>query len=119
MALGAFFLLHALSNRSAYWVSRIFSFITACLSAIGIGLTGRQVWLEHLPPSEVPSCTASLERLFDMYPIFEALRQVLTTAGECGVVLMRIFGLSLAQWSLVIFEILFLISLYQWRKANP
>ena len=118
MALGLIFLLHAFSGRAPHWLSKCFAFLTGLVAAMGIGLAGRQVWLEHLPPGEVPSCTASIDRLMDMYPLLEVLKQVLATAGECGEVMMRIFGLSLAQWSLVIFEFLFLISLYQWRQAS-
>src|SRR5437868_3843727 len=43
----------------------IFSFI---VSSLGIVLAGRQVWLQHLPPSTNANCEASLEYMLKVLP---------------------------------------------------
>jgi disulfide bond formation protein DsbB len=77
-------------------------------SALGILLAGRQVWLQSLPPDQIPPCTAGFERLLAFHSIPETLQIVISSSGECGVVDYRIFGFSLALWSLAIFILLIL-----------
>lgn len=49
----------------------------------------------------VPSCTAGLDRLLEVYPLMEVLKTILTSAGECSMVTFTIMGLSLAEASLI------------------
>jgi disulfide bond formation protein DsbB len=116
--LALFFCLWSIPRNTPFWVSRSLSVLVALISVVGIGLAGRQIWLEHLPPGDAPLCSASLERLFDIYPLLEVFRRILTTSGECARVMLRIVGLSLAEWSLVLYEVILLLSLYQWRNAE-
>lgn len=116
--LALFFCIWAIPRNMPLWLSRSFAFLTAAISILGIGLAARQIWLEHLPPGEAPLCSASLNRLLEVYPVLEVLRRILTTSGECARVMLRIVGLSLAEWSLVLFEVILLLSLYQWRKSG-
>ena len=108
----------AIPRNMPCWLSRGFALIIGLISLAGMGLAGRQIWLEHLPPGDAPLCSASLERLFEIYPIMEVFRRILTTSGECARVMLRIVGLSLAEWSLVLFEVIALLSLYQWKNTN-
>jgi len=75
-------------------------------SALGGLLAGRQVWLQHLPPDQVPNCTAGIERLLMYYSPLETLKMVILTSGECGTVDFRVLGLSLAVWSFILFLML-------------
>jgi disulfide bond formation protein DsbB len=112
------FCLWSIPRNTSFWVSRTLSVLVALIAIVGMGLAGRQIWLEHLPPGDAPLCSASLERLLDIYPVLEVFRRILTTSGECARVMMRIVGLSLAEWSLVLYEVILLLSLYQWRNAE-
>ena len=118
LLLALFFCLWSIPRSTPFWVSRSLSVLIALICIVGMGLAGRQIWLEHLPPGDAPLCSASLERLLDIYPVLEVFRRILTTSGECARVMLRIVGLSLAEWSLVLFEVLLLLSLYQWRNAE-
>lgn len=84
-------------------------FITSTLSGL---IAARHVWLQHLPTDQIPACTAGLERLFKIYPFFTALKTVLTSSGECGIVEGTFLGLSLASASLVLFIYLTFLSVF-------
>jgi disulfide bond formation protein DsbB len=118
LLLALFFCFCAIPRTMPLWLSRSLSAIIGIIAILGIGIAGRQIWLEHLPPGEAPLCSASLDRLLEIYPILEVFRRILTTSGECARVMLRIVGLSLAEWSLVLFEVILLLSLYQWKTAE-
>jgi disulfide bond formation protein DsbB len=71
------------------------------LNGMGILFASRQLWLQHLPPEQMPACTAGLELLLTHHSILETLGIVIADSGECGLVDFKIFGLPLAAWSLV------------------
>jgi protein dithiol:quinone oxidoreductase len=75
-------------------------FVTA---AIGAGIAGRQVWLQHLPADQVPECGPGLDFLMEMYPLTETIRTVLRGSGDCAKVDWTLLELSIAEWSLMSF----------------
>jgi protein dithiol:quinone oxidoreductase len=72
-------------------------------AAIGAGIAGRQVWLQHLPADQVPECGPGLDFLMEMYPLTETIRTVLRGSGDCAKVDWTLLGLSIAEWSLISF----------------
>ncbi len=76
----------------------------AGLSAIGGAATaGRQVWLQHLPPDQVPACGPSLEYMLETFPIGQTLRTMITGDGNCAEVVWTFMGFSMPEWSLLCF----------------
>ncbi len=79
-----------------------------CLAATGFSIggaifAGRQVWLQHLPADQVPACGPSLEYMFDVLPFSEALRTLMMGDGNCAEVQWTFIGLSMPEWSLLMF----------------
>jgi disulfide bond formation protein DsbB len=72
---------------------------------IGGAIAGRQVWLQHLPPEEVPECGPGLDYMLDTFPLGQALKMILSGSGECAKVDWSFLGLSIAEWSLIWFVI--------------
>lgn len=87
--------------------SRLGARITAVLAGLsalaGIGLAGRHVWLQHLPPDQVPQCGPGLEYLLDVFPWQEAIGKVLRGSGECAEVSWTFLTLSIPEWTLIAF----------------
>lgn len=85
------------------------------LSLIGIlwsvGVAGRHVWLQNLPPSEVPACGPGLDYWMDTLPIATVFKEVFTGSGECAVIDWTFLGFSLPQLSLAFFSVLAIIVL--------
>lgn len=84
-------------------------------SALGAGVAGRQVWLQHLPEDQVPACGPSLEYLFDALPFSEAFTTLMMGDGNCAEVVWTFLGMSMPTWSLVWFVLLGLAALISLR----
>jgi disulfide bond formation protein DsbB len=87
------------------------SILAALAAAAGAGIAGRHVWLQNLPPDQVPACGPTLEYLMDMLPFTEVIRTVLRGDGNCAVIDWSLLGLSLPGWSLAGFVALALYAL--------
>ncbi|MGC3873195.1 disulfide bond formation protein B [Halomonas sp. GXIMD04776] len=83
------------------------------LAAAGAGaaVAGRHVWLQSLPPSEVPSCGPGLDYMMEVLPLWDVLSRVLSGSGECAEIDGLWWGLTLPQWTLLGFVGLALIPL--------
>jgi len=94
-----------------YILKSIYSIFTAILGVVGILLSSRQIWLQHLPLHQIPDCTAGFNKLFEVYPFFEALKKLFESSGECAEVNFTMLGISLAEWSLGSFILITLLCL--------
>jgi disulfide bond formation protein DsbB len=71
--------------------------------AAGGGFAYRQIWLQGLPPEQVPACGPSLEYMFENLPMSEAFSTLLMGDGNCAEVVWTMFGMSMPTWSLIAF----------------
>jgi protein dithiol:quinone oxidoreductase len=94
--------LHGPRRRGAF----VYSTIAFVFAALGASVAARQVWLQHLPASQVPACGPGLEYMLERFPLSEVLGKVLAGTGECAEVGWTFLGLSIAGWSLVWFVLL-------------
>ena len=95
----------------------------ALLGALSIlcsaGVAARHVWLQNLPPDQVPSCGPGLDYWLETLPLKSVFDQVLKGSGECAVVDWSLFGLSLPVWSLAFFSVLAIVSIWQIFRKYP
>lgn len=77
------------------WGARVYGVLIAMTSATTVGVAARHVWIQHLPPDQVPSCGASLNYLMEIFPLTDVIRTVLTGSGECAKVTWTFLGLSM------------------------
>lgn len=83
------------------------------LAGAGAASAGRQIWLQSIPPEQLPSCLPSLEYMMEALPFQEIIRQVLHGTADCAEVNWTLFGMSIPEWSLLAFVVMILLSLYQ------
>ncbi len=89
------------------------------IASIGIMTSARQVWLQLLPADQQRTCGASLDYMLAHFPWHQILLNLLNGSGDCAKVVMRIMGLSMAQWSLGFFSIFLIIGLlFVLHKVN-
>ena len=100
---GAFFLLGALWAPVRFRLQALVAWGAGLCALLGAGIAGRHVWLQSLPPSEVPACGPGLSFLMDAFPLKEAVAFVLAGSGECAAVEGRFLGLSMPGWTLALF----------------
>ena len=99
----------------------IYKLLIVISSITGAAIAGRQIWLQHLPPELVPECGPGLDYMFNVFPFREALKMIFTGSGECAEVKWRFIGLSIAEWSLIMFIGIFIatiLSIYTSRYKN-
>ena len=75
-------------------------------AGIGAAIAARHVWLQHLPPDQVPECGPGLSFTMKKFPLFEALEKILAGSGQCAEATWKFLGLTIAGWSLVWFVLL-------------
>lgn len=67
----------------------------------GAGIAGRHVWLQNLPPDQVPECGMGLDYMIESMPFTEVLAQVFQGSGECATIDWTFLGLSMPVWTLI------------------
>lgn len=73
------------------------------LASTGLAIASRQLWLQYIAPPQKVSCSASLQHLLDIHPVFDALKISLMGTSDCATIDFTILGLSIAAWSFAIF----------------
>ena len=98
---------------------RIYAVLVGLSALGGAGVAARQVWLQHLPPDQVPACGPSLEFMLQTLPFGQVLMRLFKGDGNCAVVDWRLLGMSMAAWSLLWFLLLATAGLVLfWRSAK-
>ena len=100
IGMGVFFLVSGIHDSSGRG-SRIYAALIGLISAAGAVVAGRHVWLQHLPPDEVPTCGPGFNYIIDSFPLGEALSMIFRGSGECADVDWIFFGLSMPAWTLI------------------
>lgn len=89
------------------WAKKWYGAIISILSLTGFGLAARQTWIQLAPGSSQRSCLPGLSYLFQHMSWGQALKTALHGSTECGSVHWSFMGMSLANWSMLGFLIIF------------
>jgi disulfide bond formation protein DsbB len=104
--IGAIALLAALHNPNGIG-RRVYGLLVSLAAMGGLASAGRQVWMQHLPPEQVPACGPSLEYMLETFPVSETLKMLVTGDGNCAEIDWLFLGLSMGEWSLLWFAAFF------------
>lgn len=114
---GLFFLLALLHNPGATG-QRIYAALAGVGAAGGGAVAARHIWLQGLPPEEVPACGPALDYMMDVFPFLEVLDMVLTGSGECAKIDWLFLGISLPAWALLVCIGLTAVALFQLLRRH-
>ena len=92
-------------------LNRVFAFLISVFSLMGLYVAARHAWLQSLPAELVPECGPDLEFMLQAFPIMETIKTVLSGSGECADVQWSWLGLSMPEWMIVVFMIMFIIGI--------
>jgi disulfide bond formation protein DsbB len=87
----------------------VYGSLLAMLSLAGGGVAAWQVYLQHLPPGQVPECGPGLDYMLEAMPLTKILPMIFKGSGECAEVTWTFLDLSIAQWALGWFVLFFLV----------
>jgi disulfide bond formation protein DsbB len=100
IAVGGVFLLAFLHGPGVVGL-RVYGVLAALAGLLGVSVAGRHVWLQNLPPDQVPACGPGLDFMLDTFGIGEVVGMVLSGSGECADVAWSFLGLSMPAWVLI------------------
>jgi disulfide bond formation protein DsbB len=101
MALTVTFVLAALVPDGWRALRRVAAVLIGLVAAAGAGVAIRHLYIQSLPPGTVPSCGASLDYMWEVFPVMQVLRKVLTGSGECAKIDWTFLGLAMPAWVLI------------------
>lgn len=115
---GGLVALLAFLHNPAGWGRRVYGLLCAASAIAGGAVAARHVWLQHLPPDQVPACGPSLEYMLETLPFRDTLSMVLMGDGNCAETHWTLLGFSIPEQTLMLFVVIALVSLWQaLRKA--
>ncbi|MDW3094410.1 MAG: disulfide bond formation protein B [Gammaproteobacteria bacterium] len=77
----------------------------------GVGVAARHIWLQGLPPEEVPECGPDLTYMLEVFPLGDVIKRIFTGSGECAEVSWTFLGMTIPQQTLLLFIVLIIIVL--------
>ncbi len=116
LAAGAVFVVAALHGAGVLG-QRVYAVLAGLPLLAGIGISGRHVWLQHLPADRVPACGPDLGYILGNFPLSQALDLVLRGSGSCAELQWSFLGLSIPEWTLALFVGLTALAL--WLLIRP
>lgn len=111
MGMGMLFLIGGIHDPSG-WGGRSYAMLVSLFGVLGAALAARHIYLQNLPPDQVPECGPGLSYLMDTLPMTEVLAKVLSGSGECAEIAWRFLGLSMPWWTLIWY-----VGLIAWAMA--
>jgi disulfide bond formation protein DsbB len=111
IALGIVFIVAALHNpvgRGRF----VYALLILLAAGAGVAVAGRHVWLQNLPPDQVPSCGPGFDYIVDAFPLADALKMIFTGSGECASIDWQLLGLSMPAWVLIAVAIIGVFGLW-------
>jgi disulfide bond formation protein DsbB len=100
IAMGVVFLIAALHNPGRPG-RRIYAAAIVAAGLAGSGVAARHIWLQNLPPDQVPACGPGLDFMLDTFPLADVFAMVFTGSGECAEISWVFLGLSMPAWVLI------------------
>jgi disulfide bond formation protein DsbB len=83
--------------------NRIYAVLISLAGLTGAAISSRHIWLQNLPPGQVPECGPGLDYMLEVFPLTDTLKMAFTGSGECAEVSWSLFGLSMPAWALLNF----------------
>lgn len=114
LMLGAFVHNPARRGAIAYAVANVLA------TGAGAAVAVRHLWIQNLPPEQVPLCGPGLGYMLETMPLGAALLKVLHGSGECADKSWQFLGLTMPGWTLICFVGLALWGVFAvWLQRKP
>ena len=98
---------------------RVYGAMVVVAAVAGTAVAGRHVWLQSLPPDQVPECGPGLEYMLGAFPLNQVFEMVLRGSGECAEVQWTFLSLSIPEWTLLAFIAFALFGLWLIATRPP
>lgn len=119
VGLGVTLLLAAAVPQRWRIVGNLSALLIALVGLAGMGVSARHLYIQSQPEGTVAACGASLNYMWEVFPLTDVLSKVLTGSGECARITWTMFGLSMPGWVLISVLVLTAVGvLATWRPKR-
>jgi disulfide bond formation protein DsbB len=80
---------------------RIYAALISLLALSGVVVASRHIWIQHLPPDQVPACGPGLDYMLETMPMSNVLKELMHGSGECAAHGWTFLTLGIPEWSLL------------------
>jgi disulfide bond formation protein DsbB len=80
---------------------RIYAALITLLSLSGAAVAARHIWIQNLPPEQVPACGPGLDYMLETMPMSNVLKELMHGSGECAAHGWTFLTLGIPEWSLL------------------
>lgn len=94
----------------------IYPLLTALAALVGGGFSIRQLYLQNLPPEQVPACGPDMTYMLENFPLADVIAAMTRGTGSCAEVVWQ-FGLTIPGWALVGFICIIALAVIQLRAG--
>jgi len=105
LGVGLIALVGAFHNRRAW----VYGVLVMLVALAGGGVAARQTWLQFYPPQTM-GCGPGLEFMLENFPLTELLPKLFRGEGDCSAVDWTFLGLSIANWGLITFSLIVIVT---------
>ena len=102
----------ALIHNSQGFMRWIYTGLSSIFSLIGVSVAARHIWLQNLPPDQVPECGPDLAYMMQVLPLADVIKRVFTGSGQCAEVSWTFLGLTIPEQTLLLFMLLLVMTLF-------
>ena len=102
----------ALMHNSSGIMLWMYTGLGSLFAGLGIAVSARHIWLQGLPPDQVPECGPDLSYMLDVFPLAEVIKKVLSGSGQCAEVSWTFLGLTIPQQTLLLFILLLVMIIF-------
>lgn len=115
---GIVFLIAGIHNPGRKGIN-CYAILGAVTALCGAAISIRHIWIQHLPPAEVPDCGPGLAYVFQYFPLLDTIKLMLNGTGDCAKIDWTLLGFSMPVWTLLAFLMLASLSLLQiWNQED-
>ncbi len=80
---------------------RFYAALIGVFSLTGVGVAARHIWIQNLPPDQVPACGPGLDYMLETMPMSNVLKELMHGSGECAEKGWTFLSLGIPEWSLL------------------
>jgi len=115
---GIIFLIAGLHGPGSVGINR-YAILGTISALFGASISTRHIWLQHLPPEQVPECSPGISFMLQNFPLFDTVKLMLNGTGDCAKIDWTFLSFSMPVWTLIAFLSLATLSVLQiWNSHN-
>lgn len=108
----AFISLIALIHNASGIMRWVYTSLSVLFSGLGIAVAARHIWLQGLPPDQVPECGPDLTYMLEVFPLGDVIKRVFSGSGQCAEISWTFLGMTIPQQTLLLFIVLLVMAVF-------